>query len=653
MIEFVWLIPLFPLLGVIIIGCLGARFPKRLIGLVGTLTAAGSLALSCRVFVDVLHMLPHERFVEVVLWEWLPAGTTRVDVGFLVDPLCLVMLLLVCGVSFCVHIYSMGYTATGFRRYILCLNLFVFFMLLLISSNSFLFMLVGWQGTSLCASLLSAFWYRQQAAVTASRKAFVFDRIGDYSILLGILLIAAHFGSLDFRDVLPLAAEKLPAHGLAAVLISLLLMVGALVRSSQLPFSLWLPDAIQGPMPGHALIHAATLGASGIYVLARCSTLFGLAPLSLWAIAAIGAGTAFYGAAVSLTQFDIRRIFAYATVSQLGYMVLACGSGAYAAGIFHLIAHAVFQTIVFLACGSIIYSLDGETDLRNMGGLWRRLPWTYRMFWIGTLSLSGIVPFAGFFSRDAVLWAAFQKHPVLWIAGVITVFVTTFYAFRALFVIFHGRNRPNDHADSPMIEPPAAVIALVVLAVTSLVGGVIGLPEGLGASNWLERFLMPVFQSQASAAPAALPGPEVNLVAASHAGGAGGSSSAGLLHGILTGISLMISLLSLGISYFFYRVDPLAPVEIAALFGRVYRTLYHAWYLAELSDSMVVQPLVKVSGWLWRTVEMRLNIVLFRLGGVLIACSRFFERIQTGLAQHYALLILAGIVLVLAYYFLS
>jgi len=437
MLDLIWLVPLFPLIGALINGLVGIRFSKRTIGTIGCLTVFGSFVVSCGAFWELIQLPATSRIKEVVLWQWIPCGDLIVDLGFLIDPLSIVMLLTVSGVSFLIHVYSVGYMHEdeGFRRYFVELNLFVFFMLILVSASSFLLMFVGWEGVGLCSYLLIGFWYRNKAPADAGKKAFIVNRIGDYGFLLAMMLIFVTFGSLDFLKVFPFAQESLRDGGIVVTMITLLLFVGACGKSAQIPLYVWLPDAMEGPTPVSALIHAATMVTAGVYMVARCSALFVLSPISLWVVAVIGVGTAIYAATIGLTQFDIKRVLAYSTISQLGYML------AFTAGIFHLMTHAFFKALLFLGAGSVMHALAGELDMRKMGGLRKQLPWTHLTFVIATLAISGIIPFAGFFSKDAILWGASQKHFILWLVGAITAFLTALYMFRIVFMTFYGKPR--------------------------------------------------------------------------------------------------------------------------------------------------------------------------------------------------------------------
>ena len=406
MMDYVWLIPLFPLIGFLINGLLGKSLPKNVVGTIGSLAVGLSFLLSVGIFLEFLQ-LPHgDRMVEKTVFTWISSGSFQAQAAFLIDPLSLVMLLVVSGVSTLIHIYSVGYMHDdpGFYRYFSYLNLFVFNMLLLVSANNFLLMFVGWEGVGLCSYLLIGFWYERRSASDAGKKAFVVNRIGDFGFLLGIFIIFWTFGTLNFREVFAAAASHYPVGSAVITAATLCLFLGATGKSAQIPLYVWLPDAMEGPTPVSALIHAATMVTAGVYMLARCSALFVLAPVSMTVVAVVGLLTAFFAATMGMAQFDIKRVLAYSTVSQLGYMVLACGVGAFVSGIFHLMTHAFFKALLFLGSGSVIHGMHGQQDMRHMGGLRKYMPITYWTFLVATLAISGIFPFAGFFSKDEILF---------------------------------------------------------------------------------------------------------------------------------------------------------------------------------------------------------------------------------------------------------
>jgi NADH-quinone oxidoreductase subunit L len=443
MMDYVWLIPLFPLLGFVINGFWGKNLSKNVVGTIGSVAVGLSFLVTVAIFLEFLKLPADARHVEKVIYTWIASGSFQAQVAFLIDPLSLIMLLVVSGVSTLIHIYSVSYMHDdpGFYRYFAYLNLFVFAMLTLVGANNFLLMFVGWEGVGLCSYLLIGFFYEKQSASDAGKKAFVVNRIGDFGFLLGIFLIFWTFGTVNFQEVFALAA-KYPVGAGVITAITLFLFLGATGKSAQIPLYTWLPDAMEGPTPVSALIHAATMVTAGVYMVARCSALYSLAPLSLTVVAIVGAATAIFAATIGMAQFDIKRVLAYSTVSQLGYMFLACGVGAYVSGIFHLMTHAFFKALLFLGSGSVMHGLSGELDMRKMGDLKRHMPITYWTFLLATLAIAGIFPFAGFFSKDEILFHSLVDGKIIyWGVATIAAFITAFYMFRAVFMTFHGKSR--------------------------------------------------------------------------------------------------------------------------------------------------------------------------------------------------------------------
>jgi len=440
--SYIWLIPLFPLLGVLINGLLGHKLPKKVVGPIACLAVGLSAIVSTLIFFEVLALPPEARILnDVVSYNWITAGEFSVDIGFLIDPLSLVMLLVVCWVSLLIHIYSIGYMHDdpGYTRYFTELNLFVFFMLVLVSANNLLMMFVGWEGVGLCSYLLIGFWYEKKTATDAGKKAFVVNRIGDFGFLLGIFAIFFYTGSLNFQAVLAKAPAVFAYGGLEITLITLALFLGVTGKSAQLPLYTWLPDAMEGPTPVSALIHAATMVTAGVYMVARLNILFVMAPLSLLVVGIIGALTAIFAATIGMTQFDIKRVLAYSTVSQLGLMFLACGVGAFSIGVFHLMTHAFFKALLFMGAGSVMHAMSGELDMRKMGDLRKFMPHTYRTFLIATLAIAGIPPLAGFFSKDEILYKAFSASSTIWEkSGVVLWFIGLAGAYHGLLHVPGG-----------------------------------------------------------------------------------------------------------------------------------------------------------------------------------------------------------------------
>jgi NADH-quinone oxidoreductase subunit L len=513
----------------------------------------------------------------------------------------------------------------GYRRYFAYLNLFVFFMLMLVSANNFLVMFVGWEGVGLCSYLLIGFWYERKAPADAGKKAFIVNRVGDYGFLLAMLLIFVTFGSLVFTEVFA-KASSFPAGHITITMITLLLFVGACGKSAQLPLYVWLPDAMEGPTPVSALIHAATMVTAGVYMVARCAALYTLAPLSLTVVAVVGGLTALFAASIGLVQNDIKRVLAYSTISQLGYMFLALGVGAFVSGIFHLMTHAFFKALLFLGAGSVMHALSGELNMQKMGALKGKLPVTYTTFLIATLAISGLPPFAGFFSKDEILFAAFNKNIGLWAMGALAAILTAFYMFRVLYLTFYGESRldPTVH---PHESPRVMTLPLAILAVLSLVGGWINIPIIPGFNRFF-HFLSPVFET----------GEEVHHHALS------------LEVGLMV-VSVLIALSGILIAWYFYRKNRETPTRLGKRFPFPYRVLFNKYYVDELYDFMIVKPLKSTSEtFLWLTVDNRIVDGLVNGTGKMVTLiSAGLRRIQTGYAQNYALLMALGAILLLSY----
>ena len=496
--DTLWLVPLFPACGAVLIGLLGRRFSRRGVSVLCVGTAFAAFAWALGAVLELRH-LPGRQF-ERVWFAWLPsvAGLGHgvgADYGLLLDPLSAVMVLLVTGIGLLIHLYSVGYMARegGYYRFFGCMNLFLFAMLTLVLADNFLLLFVGWEGVGLCSYLLIGFWFKKHTARAAGLKAFLVNRVGDAGFLLGVLLVLRLFGTVRFAAI----SATLTQHGVssgAVMAATLLLFWGASGKSAQLPLFVWLPDAMEGPTPVSALMHAATMVTAGIYLLCRADLLFLAAPQTLGVVAAVGAGTALFAAAVALVQTDIKRVLAFSTISQLGTMFLACGVGAFTAGLFHVVTHAFFKALLFLGAGSVIHALDGEQDLSRMGGLARRLPITAGCMGVATLAIAGIPPLAGFASKDAILTAAWRASPWLWIVAWLTAGLTSLYMFRLYFLTFHGPARwgPRRGAGEPHEAPGSMTGPLLVLAGLCLVGGGLGWPTSLGGANRLAHWLAPV-----------------------------------------------------------------------------------------------------------------------------------------------------------------
>ncbi len=469
--ELIWLIPLVPLAGFILNGLFGKNFSKPVINTIACGSVAVSFLLSLNAFFGLLRLDPEARSFEYILFSWIPSGNFSADIGFLLDPLSAVMILVVTGVGLLIHIYSIGYMAhdEGYPRFFTYMNLFMASMLTLVLANNFVLMYVGWEGVGLCSYLLIGFWYEKKSATDAGKKAFIVNRIGDFGFALGIMLLFWTLGSVHFSTVFNLAPQQLAYGGGVVTAATLLLFLGATGKSAQVPLYVWLPDAMEGPTPVSALIHAATMVTAGVYMVARCNVLYVMAPTTLLVVAIVGIFTAFYAATIGLFQNDIKRVLAYSTISQLGYMFAACGVAAFGAGIFHLMTHAFFKALLFLGAGSVIHAMSGEQDMRRMGGLKGKLPATYTTMIIATLAIAGIPLFSGFFSKDEILWQAFSSpfgSPILWVVGLITAGLTAFYMFRLIYMTFFGERRYDDHTAAHLHESPRVMtVPLMILGV--------------------------------------------------------------------------------------------------------------------------------------------------------------------------------------------
>jgi NADH-quinone oxidoreductase subunit L len=636
MLHNLWLIPCLPLLGSLINGL----WRRNLSETSASSIACAAVGLSCLgaiiAFCELFSLSPPQRSVEVVVYQWVTSGDFQAAMGFLLDPLSAVMILVVTGVGLLIHIYSIGYMHgdEGFQRYFAYLNLFVFSMLLLVLGNNFLLLFLGWEGVGLCSYLLIGFWFTRQAAADAGKKAFIVNRVGDFGFLLGVFLIFVSFGSLHFRDVFGSAAQQLVPGGAMATAIALLLLLGATGKSAQIPLYVWLPDAMEGPTPVSALIHAATMVTAGVYMISRCSVLYLLAPAAMVAVTLIGLLTALMAASIALVQTDIKRVLAYSTISQLGYMFVACGVGAFSAGIFHLVTHACFKALLFLGAGAVIHALDGEQDIRRMGGLKDHLPITYATFLVASLAIAGIFPFAGFFSKDEILWAALTEgHVLIWLVAAIAAVMTSFYMFRLVFLVFHRQPRAGEARLHPPHEAPTVMrLPLVILAGLSVVVGFIGIPIIEGA-HLLRAYLEPVFTRY-----------PLPLEAISHTPHRPGLEIVMLL------ISLALALGGIFMAQYLYLVDVTLPERLSARFQWAYRVLLGKYFVDDLYNYVIVTPIKRASEWLWAEVDVGLvDGTVNQAGAFVRRDSAWLSRIQSGFVRNYALSIFLGAVVVIGY----
>ena len=617
-----WLIPLAPFVGFLINGILGRRLPKALVTTVALLAplVAFGVVLNAAMSVSSGGSLP---LVENCPTGWINAGALHIGFSFVLDQLSLIMLLVVTGVGFLIHIYSVGYMSNdeGYARYFSYLNLFLFFMTVLVLAGNALLMFVGWEGVGLASYLLIGFYFSKKSAADAGKKAFIVNRVGDFGFLIGVFLLIANFGTLTFAEIAAKLAANPGWQGGVLTIIALCLLLGAAGKSAQLPLYIWLPDAMEGPTPVSALIHAATMVTAGVYMIARTHVLFDHAPFALGVVAVVGAATAIFAATIALVQNDIKRVLAYSTISQLGYMFLGCGVAAYSAAIFHLMTHAFFKALLFLAAGSVIHAIGGEQDLRKMGGLRKKLPITFWTMTAAVLAIAGFFPFAGFFSKDAILYAAFAQGTggiALWFVGLVTALLTSFYMFRLWYLTFMGESRsPEVH---PHESPWSMLGPLVVLALLSIGGGWIG----------IERFS--AFLSPSVGARAAETG-------ASH------------LELILSIIAVAVALEGWLIADLYYRRKPTRPAKWAATLPGGYKLLTNKYFVDEIYGAAIVKPLLAFSKFLleWVVDIGILGGLAWLLGGIATLAGAILTRWQSGNIRSYAAWLAAGAAAVLLF----
>jgi len=669
------LIPFFPLAGFLVNATMGRRLSKRVSGGIATLAMLASFVVSASLAWRLLGLSPASRAISQTLYTWISSGDLQLDLGFRLDPLSALMILVVSGVGFLIHVYSTAYmheeSAEEYARYFSYLNLFTAFMLVLVLGASFVVMFVGWEGVGLCSYLLIGFWYRKKSASDAGKKAFIVNRVGDYAFILGMLLLFTNFGTLDFQQLAALVGAMPPETAFGTLSIAaMLLFVGAAGKSAQIPLYVWLPDAMEGPTPVSALIHAATMVTAGVYMVGRNAVLFGHAPEALAVVAFVGAATALVAATIALVQNDIKRVLAYSTVSQLGYMFLAMGVGAFGAGIFHLFTHAFFKALLFLGAGAVIHALAGEQDIRRMGGLKKDLPIVYWTFLVGALAIAGVPGLAGFFSKDEILYETFAHgHQLLWVVGALTSLLTATYMFRLVFLTFHGpmaggvqaASHGDVHAAAPQgvdghrghvhDAPAPMAFSLVLLAACSIAAGYLGVPHALGGSNRLGAWLAPSFAVSAGVGAASLEvdggGPHPDE------GEPDGETGDAGLELALTAASGAIAFGGIGLAaLFFLRRRDLAD-RAAARWTRLHQLLLNKFYVDEFYDAAIVRPIrVFSERWLWRGFDEGLvDGGVNGVGTIVSGAAASLRRLQTGSVRAYATSIILGAILVLGYYF--
>ncbi len=636
MLDFIWLVPLLPLLGFLITGLGRNVLPKAVIGILASGTVLISFLLSCGLFAEVYaaRKLGEAGTFTQTIFEWFSVGGASVNLSFLVDPLSAIMLLIVTGIGFLIHVYSTGYMKEdeGYGKYFAYLNLFVFFMLLLVLGSNYLVMFIGWEGVGLCSYLLIGFWYKRKSFASAAKKAFVMNRIGDLGFLIAVFMIFSLFGTLEFASVMPQAATMV-AGDTTLLLITLLLFIAATGKSAQIPLFTWLPDAMAGPTPVSALIHAATMVTAGIYMIARSNIMFTLSPITMQLIAVIGVCTLLMAAITALTQNDIKKVLAYSTVSQLGYMFLGLGVGAFTGAFFHVITHAFFKALLFLGAGSVIHGMSGEQDMRSMGGLRGKLPITFVTMLIGTIAISGIPPFSGFFSKDEILAHAFAENKILWVLGALGAVFTAFYMFRMLFLTFYGKFKGSNEQESHLHESPVSMtLPLIVLAVLAAVGGFINIPGALGGNYGMAEFLSPVFADSIAR-----------------------SGAFHLEHSteyILMAVSTLAAVIMAVLAYRKYVTRKYVPVAEGVKRNFWSDLSYNKFYVDEIYHSVITRPLDRLSVFFHQVMDKGLiDGIVGGTGKMANESGKILRLLQTGNVGFYVFMMVIGIIALLAYGF--
>ncbi len=622
----------------------GVRFRSSnyiIAGTIGTLAVAISFVCALLLFLDLVNLPPEGRRLVANYFEWIAVDKFKINAGFVVDQISSIMILIITGVGSLIHLFSIGYMHhdKGVTKYFAYLNLFIFNMLILVLGDSLLTMFVGWEGVGLCSYLLIGFWFNDSAKAAAGMKAFITNRIGDAAFIIGMFILFTTFGTLNMHELNALAPTALEASWLGAVTLgTLMLFIGATGKSAQIPLYVWLPDAMAGPTPVSALIHAATMVTAGIYMIVRLNPLFVAAPNAMLVIATIGAATAVLAATIGLTQYDIKKVLAYSTISQLGYMFLAVGVGAFGAGMFHLMTHAFFKALMFLGSGSVIHAMHEEQDIRKMGGLRKYLPITHATFFVGWLAIIGMPPFAGFFSKDEILWDAFSSpagHPVLWVAGVIGAALTAFYMTRLMALTFWGKSRV-DKKIHPHESSLIMTIPLIVLALLSVVGGWVGIPhvisEYIGnVPNFWEHWLTPLIREI----------PKIE-------GGAHETQEA--LEFGLMGVSVGVAALSALAAYIMYTKKEGSSDKVAKAFGPVYNLVNHKYFVDEIYFAGIINPIITGSKNLWLYIDVNLiDKTTYKITDLVRGAGTFVRSLQNGNMQQYAMYFGLGVVIALSF----
>jgi NADH-quinone oxidoreductase subunit L len=629
--SLVYLIPLFPLVSFAIISLLGDKLPKS----ITTLLAPGSIFASFIVAVIIFFsQVSGAHAVSVPLMSWIKVGDFRADLSFLVDSLSIIFTLVITGVGFLIHVYSTGYMhdEKDYNRYFSYLNLFVFFMLLLVLGDNFLLMFVGWEGVGLCSYLLIGFWFKNIDYSNAANKAFIMNRIGDLGFLLGIILTFGVFGSINYHAVFAQVGTVV-VDGKLVTWITMLLFIGAMGKSAQIPLYTWLPDAMAGPTPVSALIHAATMVTAGIYMIARCSTLFTAAPDTMHFIAIIGIATSLLSATIALFQNDIKKVLAYSTVSQLGLIFCALGVGAFSAGVFHVVTHAFFKALLFLGAGSVIHGMSGEQDIRSMGGLKKKMPVTYITFLIATLAISGLPPFAGFFSKDQMLAEIFVHNKILYALALLVSLMTAFYMFRLMFLTFSGEFRGNESQRSHLHESPKSMtIPLMLLAVLSTIGGFIGFPHELGHElgihHWLDHFLASSLVMKEAAMT-------LNMEL------------------VMMGVTVLLILIVIFIARLLFVSKKIVPESDEQPIPLLKEVVYHKFYIDEIYEAAIVKPLRRLSVLLYNVLERSgIDGIVNGIGTSVVNWSQLLRLTQTGGLGFYVIAMVVSIIVLILLMFI-
>jgi NADH-quinone oxidoreductase subunit L len=623
----IYILILLPLLGFLINGLLGKKLSKNLAGIIGSGTILGSFAISCIYFFGLIGGKPT---VDVKVFDWISFGAVHIDFGVLIDQLSATWLMVVTGIGFLIHVYSIGYMHDdeGFQRFFAYLNLFIFFMLLLVLGNNFVVMFIGWEGVGLCSYLLIGFWYKNQSYNDAAKKAFVMNRIGDLGFLIGMFILLYNYHTLNFAALQQAVAGGADHH--VMVWVTMFLFIGACGKSAQIPLYTWLPDAMAGPTPVSALIHAATMVTAGIFMICRANFLYILAPETLHVIAVVGAATALFAATIGVMQNDIKKVLAYSTVSQLGLMFMALGFGAFSSGVFHVVTHAFFKACLFLGSGSVIHAMGGEQDIRKMGGLRKWMPVTFATFLLATLAISGIPPFAGFFSKDEILGKAFEHSKVLWAVASFASMLTAYYMFRLVFLTFFTPFRGTHEQEHHLHESPATItFPLIVLGTLSVVGGFIGLPPVISPNHWLQNFLAPVFIATQGHTEVAEISPGMEWM--------------------LIGIAVAAAIVSITWAYVRFISKRVLPAEDGKLSGFA-SLVYHKYRVDEIYEVLIVKPLLIASEWGYEVVDKVLvDGVVVWSGKLSMMTGKQLRQLQSGNIGFYLLMMVVGIIGIFVY----